>query len=681
MLICCKVREKIKLSAAFMMLLLLVYTQLYAAPPPSLIPLPQLVKWNKSRFPLSKCNTILVSDHTLMKEAEALQQMLAVKGFRTVIREEGGSDHAIQLKLGKVKVPYLQEEAYQLQVTGKQVVITANEPHGVFNGLQTLYQLMTDQPYLSGCNIEDYPAYQWRGYMVDVGRNYQSPELLKQQIDIMSRYKLNVFHFHLTEDVAWRLEIKQYPMLTAPAHMTRNKGKYYSIAEMKDLIQYCKDRFITLVPEIDIPGHSSAFKRAMGEDMQSEKGSRIVLDIVNEVCSTYDLPFLHIGADEVDITNKQLLPEVSKVIRGHRMEVITWAPGGVGAGSTIRQLWKEEHNAGKEVKYIDSRFLYLSDLDPLNSVVTIFNRQIGRKKQGDASLLGGEICLWSDRRVAAEKDLLVMTPVYPAMLAFAERSWRGGGNAGIVFYLGNDTTVSAKDFAAFEKRLTDHKRRYFSQLPFQYVAQSNIHWKLFGPFENKGTLSAGFWPEAVQGSLQDSIAAIRATGGTIWLWHTHGPGGVDSVKAWLPAPRENTTWYAFTRFWSSSDTAIRMFTELKDLSRSGADATPPAGEWDYMKSRIWLNGILIPPPVWAMPGREGGRLEDPLTDEGFSYRPPATVKVKKGWNSLLVKLPVDRFDPMKDWQLPPKLMFTIIPVHREKGINWYENSVLFQPGK
>lgn len=659
--------------------LLSVNAPLYARQP-SLIPLPRTVKWSDSRFLLDRCKTIVVTDSILQKEAQGLREMLTAKGFNTNIRQQAVATNAIVLKLGKVPASYLPEEAYQLQVTAKQVLIVANTPHGIFNGLQTLYQLINGS-WVAGCNVLDYPAYAWRGYMVDVGRNYQSLIQLKQQIDIMSRYKLNIFHFHLTEDVAWRLQVQRYPALTAPEHMARNKGQYYRIAEMKDLIQYCKARYITLVPELDIPGHSSAFKRATGEDMQSPKGSRIVLDIINEVCSTYDLPFLHIGADEVEITNKQLLPDVSAAIRQHHMEVITWAPGGVGTGSTIRQLWKKEPLAGQQVKYIDSRFLYLSDYDPLNSVVTIFNRQIGSEEKGNAHLLGGEICLWSDRRVARETDLLQMTAVYPSMLAFAERSWRGGGNEGVVFFLGNDSSARAKDFARFEKRLIDHKRRYFSTLPFQYVKQTNIHWKLFGPFENNGALDTRFWPETAVASLQDSIGSIRATGGTIWLWHTHGPGGVDSVKAWLPAPGERTTWYAFTRFWSNSDTTMTMFTELKDLSRSGADATPPVGEWDYMKSRIWLNETLLPPPAWAFPGREVGRLEDPLIDEGFSYRPPALVSVRKGWNSVLVKLPVDRFDPLKDWQLPPKLMFTLIPVHKEEGMNWYETNMLFEPGK
>jgi len=647
---------------------------------PALLPLPQSVKWTGEQFLLDKCKTIVVNDAALMKVANVLQQMLEEKGFATSVKQGILPGYTIQLKLGKVPAPYLEEEAYQLKATKQVVTLTANTPHGIFNGIQTLYQLIQEGRYLQGVAITDYPAYKWRGYMVDAGRNYHSITLLKQQIDIMSRYKLNVFHFHLTEDVAWRLQILSHPELTAAEHMTRNKGQFYSIAEMKDLIQYCKDRFITLVPEIDIPGHSAAFKRATGVDMQSEKGSKILLDIVNEVCSTYDIPYLHIGADEVEIINADLLPDLSRAIRAHDKAVITWAPGGVGASSTIRQLWKEEHSSYPNAKYIDSRFLYLSDTDPLNSVVTIFNRQLGGKEKGDADFLGAEICLWSDRRVAKETDLLTMTAVYPSMLAFSERSWRGGGYPGILFSMGADTSVRAKEFARFEKRLIAHKRSYFTQLPFTYVKQADIHWKLFGPFENKGVLDAAYWPEQ-QAALEDSVAPLHVTGGTIWLRHTHGPAGVFKTKAWVPDPRENTTWYAFTRFWSDADTTIAMWVETKNLSRSGADATPPAGQWDYMKSKIWLNGALIPPPEWAFPGRSVGQLEEPMVDEGFYYRPPVRVPVKKGWNRLLVKLPMEDFDPNKDWQLPPKWMFTVIPVHQEEGINWYGNKVRFEPGK
>lgn len=646
---------------------------------PSIIPLPQSLQWSPDKFDLHKCTAIIFTDTSFKKEAVRLQQLLAEKGNTVRIAPAAMPQaYTIELRPGTVVPGRQSAEAYQLEVKHDRIVLTAGTARGIFYGIQTLSQLIDDNDLVSGCSIVDYPAFRWRGYMVDVGRNYQSPDLLKQQIDKMARYKLNVFHFHLTEDVAWRLQIKQYPRLTAAASMQRNKGKYYSIEQMKELIRYCKDRHITLVPEIDMPGHSKAFTRAMGVDMQSREGAEIVKNILREICSTYDIPYLHIGADEVKITNAQFLPAVTQLIRQYKKEVIGWAPGGNYDEHTIRQLWKEEENkdAGKHaIRYIDSRFLYISDMDPLNSVVTIFNRQIGGKPHGNASLLGAEFCLWADRRVQQESDLVNMNPVYPAMLAFSERSWRGGGYPGVVFSIGPDSSARAKAFAAFEKRLTDHKRKYFAQLPFHYVKQTHIKWHLFGPFDNNGSLNTSYWPEMKGVSLKDSTAAVLATGGTVWLWHTHGP----AVKAWLEQPRENTTWYAYTRFWSNADTVIQLWADFKDLSRSGADATPPKGAWDYMSSKLWINGALLAPPQWAFPGRASGKLEEPMVDEGFYYRPPATVKVKRGWNNVLVKLPMGKFDPDLDWQVPPKWMFTFIPVHREKGINWYADERRFEP--
>lgn len=655
-----------------------VCTAVSAEQKPSLIPLPQSLEWTGERFPLEKCSVVIISDTVLEREADKLA---AITGRDIPVRfETKKSDrYVIRLSLGAVSSPFGEEEAYRLVVRGDEVALTANTPHGIFNGLQTLGQLIGRDELIPGCVITDYPAYSWRGYMVDVGRNYQSLEQIKEQIDVMARYKLNVFHFHLTENVAWRLQIKQYPELTAAESMERNKGEYYSIEQMKELITYCRDRYITLVPEIDMPGHSAAFTRAMGVDMQSDSGLAIVKNILREVCTTYDIPYIHIGADEVDVRNKRFLPEVTELIRRHNKTVIAWSPGGNYDDHTVRQLWKDEGEGdigGPRVKYIDSRFLYLSDMDPESSVVTIFQRQLGEKKHGDEALLGAEICLWDDRRMEQEEDHLTMNALYPDMLAFGERSWRGGGYPGVAYYIGPDSSARAQAFAAFEKRLLAHKQDYFSQLPFPYVKQTHISWKLFGPFENKGELGRSYWPEKPGSSLVDSAAAIVATGGTVWLWHTHGP----PVKAWLPAPKENTTWYAFTRFRSGADTVMEMWIEFKNLSRSGADATPPAGQWDYKKSRIWINDQPISPPDWKHPGMESGKLEEPLTDEGYYYRPPERVAVRKGWNSILVKLPLHTFDPLKDWQVPPKWMFTVIPVRKGKGVNRDAAELLFNPG-
>jgi hypothetical protein len=634
-------------------------------------------------FDLAKCAAIVIRSPALRKEGTVLQQMLAGFGKKVkIINSTSLQKNSVILKnsiilgLGSVKAERLLSEAYRLEVNKDGVSVTANNVKGIFNGLQTLYQLI-DNRKVDGCSITDYPAFSWRGYMVDVGRNFQSIELLKQQIDKMAQYKLNVFHFHLTEDIAWRLQIKQYPQLTEARHMERNKGQFYSIEQMKDLIQYCADRYITLVPEIDMPGHSGAFKRAMGVDMQSREGMQMVKNILIEICRIYNMPYLHIGADEVRITNQQFLPEVTRLIRDHKKKVIGWAPGGNYDEHTIRQLWKDEgdkdvHN--NTIKYIDSKYLYISDFDPMNSVVTIFNRQLGGKLHGDSSLLGAEFCVWNDRKVIEQEDIVSKNPVYPDMLAFAERSWKGGGYPGVLFNIGPENSARAKEFVDFENRLLAHKEKYFTRLPFNYVKQTHIKWNLYGPFYNNGDLTKTYWPEAKNANIGDSIPVIQATGGTVCLWPTHFP----TVVGWLPEPKINTTWYASSKFWSDTDTTLNFWIDFKDLSRSGADATPPKGEWDYMKSKLWLNSQIVSPPNWTHAGRPAGRLEEPMVDENFYYRQPNQINVKKGWNTLLVKLPVGTFDPLLDWQVPPKLMFTIIPVHKGNGINWEADDRKFQ---
>lgn len=635
----------------------------------AIIPLPKELRWNHDTFNVVDCKTIFLSSPSLKSDMQSAL-LPAWEDMKIKIGAPLASDkHYIFISLDEVNAPYHRDEAYTLTVTAEAVILKANTRHGVFDGLQTLKQL-TENGLIAGCLINDYPAFSWRGYMVDVGRNFQSLDQLKQQIDVMARYKMNIFHFHLTENVAWRLAIKKYPELTMPQNMTRNKGQYYSIRQMLDLIDYCKQRYITLVPEIDMPGHSQAFTRAMGFDMQSEKGLHVIKNILKEVCATYPVPYIHIGADEVAITNKRFIPEVERIIDSSHKKVIAWSPGASQHAKTIQQLWKtgnDRFHMDTESAYIDSRFLYISDMDPENTVVTIFNRRFLGEDHGQNNMLGAEICLWSDRRVNHEKDLLLDNAVYPAITAFAERSWRGGGYPGFNYFIGEEGTARFFDFLDFEKRLLAHKRRYFTKLPFTYVKQTHMQWKLFGPFENHGHLQQSFWPEDKGVSWQDSAAAIQATGGTIWLWQTHYP----IASAWLPHPQKQTTWYAYTRFWSNHTDTVDFFIDTKDQSKSGADATPPKGEWDYNQSKLWINGNLVSPPDYKHAGRKSGHLEDPLVDEMYYIRPPFRIKTNKGWNTILVKLPVNQFEPLKNWQEPPKLMFTAIPVKRDvHGMNW-----------
>ncbi|GGK83406.1 hypothetical protein GCM10011405_34090 [Rufibacter glacialis] len=634
----------------------LVFDEVYdLLPKPAILPEPQQLQWTNQSFPLYQATAIVVQSPTLQAEGERLKAMLAARGLKVQLKQKAASGEPhIVLALAKTDAPRQAEEAYTLSVNQDQVELKANTPHGIFNGLQTLSQLMRDNAFIPGCQVLDWPAFGWRGYMVDVGRNFQTMELLKEQIDIMARYKYNIFHFHLTEDIAWRLEVPRYPQLTAPEHMTRNKGAFYSVAEMKELIQYCKDRHITLVPEIDMPGHSAAFTRAMGADMQSKEGLAYLKNILTDFCDTYDVPYVHIGGDEVKITNPDFLPQVTAWLHARGKKTIGWEPGGNLADNTIRQLWMKEGATNPKHTYIESRHLYLNHMDPLEAVTTIFSRQIGDRVAGDNAVLGGTLCVWNDRNVIQQEDVLRLNPVYPGMLAFAERSWKGGGHAGWITNVPADEPARVQAFQEFDHRLRNHQKSYFAGLPFPYAAQAETTWELFGPYKNKGNLSASFAPE--KKGFKGKDPAAKAVGGTVVLRHFWDP----LVKGALAKPEENSTWYATTRFWSDADTTGHFWVGFQDLSRSYNSDSPAQGTWDDRSSAIFLNGTRMNPPKWKRPGQKGN-AEIPLLDEGYSFRAPVTAPVKKGWNTVLVKVPVGSFKG-KDWQNPVKWMFTFVPL-------------------
>lgn len=624
---------------------------------PSLIPMPQTLKWNEGNFPLYACKSILVKDRSLQKEAELLQQKIEAKGWHVnIVNKITGSEPFIELKFQKVNAPQLNDQSYLLNVSDNKVTLGASSPQGIFYAIQTFEQLMRDGEWINNCEIKDWPAFSWRGYMVDVGRNYESMDLLKEQIEKMAFYKLNIFHFHFTEDIAWRLQSKLYPQLTAPQNMLRDKGQYYTEENMRELIRYCKERYITLVPEIDMPGHSDAFKRAMHTDMQSDSGIAILKNILKEFCTTYTLPYFHIGGDEVKIHNKNFIPEITKYLESFGKKTIGWEPGANFLPETMRQLWMDDNGKSglqSDINFIDSRHLYLNHIDPLEAPVTIYFRQIGNVENENKNIKGATLCLWPDRRVADKNKIFSENPVYPGMVAFAERTWRGGGIRGWVTNVKSGNQEN--EYAEFEQRLLDHKEQYFQNIPFPYHRQMMMHWDLFGPYKNDGDLSKIFAPE--NKNFSDS-PSLKATGGTIVLRHWWYP----LINGVISNPSENTTWYATTKIWSDEEKAGDFWIGFNDLSRSPATDTPDEGTWNDLQSKVWVNGNAVPPPHWQYAGQKGNS-EIPLTDEGYSYREPTKILLHKGWNTVLIKAPVGSFKG-KDWQNPVKWEFTFLPIQK-----------------
>ena len=215
-------------------------------------------------------------------------------------------------------IPMNQEEAYRLNITKKRITVEAVTERGVYWAMQTLRQLAdtrNSKTQIRGAEIIDWPAFRIRGFMQDVGRSYISLEELKREIAVLAKFKINVFHWHLTENQSWRLESKIFPMLNDSANTTRMPGKYYTLEEAKELVAFCKAHHMMLIPEIDMPGHSAAFIRTFRHDMQSPEGMKILKLLLDEVCETFDVPYLHIGTDEVQFTNPRFVPEMVAYVR------------------------------------------------------------------------------------------------------------------------------------------------------------------------------------------------------------------------------------------------------------------------------------------------------------------------------------------------------------------------------
>lgn len=250
-----------------------------------------------------------------------------------------------------------------------------------------------------------------------------------------------------------------------------------------------------------------------------------------------------------------------------------------------------------------------------------------------------------------------MNGVYPAMLAFAERSWVGNGYKPWVANIDLNGPEALNSFKDFEARLMDHKKEFFKELPFPYSKQTELKWALYGPYDNSGDLAQKFDPELDHFDFNSKVSQ-NTTGGTIIFRHWWAP----KIQGVLKNPKENTTWYASRKIWSEKETVKSFWIGFNNFSRSQATDSPPLGQWDNHHSQILINGEIIPPPNWLHAGQQGG-LEIPLSDEGYEYRKPTTVHIRKGWNTVLVKAPIGKFTG-KNWNNPEKWMFTFTEVEK-----------------
>jgi hexosaminidase len=448
----------------------------------NLIPKPVQSTSQEGFFPINDSTQIAFnrSDTALQRLATYLADMMQpAAGFTLKSTDSEVGSNVISLQLSSDST--LQAEGYRMQVTPEKISIKAFKPAGIFYAIQTLRQLLPPQletgakqtgPWLvAACNIEDKPEYAWRGSMLDVARHFFGVDDVKRYIDLMSHYKMNVLHLHLSDDQGWRIEIKKWPKLAEYGGSTSVNGEnpgYYTQEQFKELVKYAADRFIMIVPEIDMPGHTNAALASYPElncnpkdtapklytgievgfstfCTTNEKVYSFIDDVVAEIAAISPSPYFHIGGDESHVTPKdkyiQFINRVQGIVAKHGKQVIGWdeIANATLQPNTLAQYWSDTLNPGKAVQqgakiimspatkaYMDMQYDSTTRLG-LNWAAFIevdsgYNWDPATMAKGVTrqDVVGIEAPLWTET-IKTMDDIEYM--VFPRLLGYAEIGW------------------------------------------------------------------------------------------------------------------------------------------------------------------------------------------------------------------------------------------------------------------
>ena len=391
-------------------------------------------------------------------------------------------------------------DGYELNISEDLVEIIASQPEGAFYAMQTIKQLLPDAieattvqegPWeIATGSIRDYPTYEYRGAMLDVARHFFPVEDVKHYIDLIAAYKINKLHLHLTDDQGWRIEIKSWPKLTTyggSSEVGGGKGGYFTQEQYQELVQYAQDRYITIIPEIDMPGHTEAALASYPElnctDREpglytgievgfstlctdNEKVYQFVDDVVRELAAITPGPYIHIGGDESLVTKLEdyipFVNRVQQIVTDHGKQVIGWdeIAQATLAPNAIVQFWDKEKNAQSAIAqngkvlmspakrtYLDMQYDTLSPLGlhwaAYIEVDEAYTWDPATYAEGVAQedIIGVEAPLWSETLTKMD-DIEYMA--FPRLAGHAEIAW---------------TPASLRDWEEYKVRLGKHGAR------------------------------------------------------------------------------------------------------------------------------------------------------------------------------------------------------------------------------
>ncbi len=449
----------------------------------SIIPLPVSVQLDAAEpFRVDSLTGIYIdegADASVDNVAEHLRAMLTPPIRAAVSRLGPGAPlpaGSFRLRLDSDAARGL--EAYEVDITSASVTVTARTPAGLFYGVQTVRQLMpasVEHPFalarrltIPAGRITDSPRFEWRGMMLDVSRHFLGVRDVKRFVDLMSLYKMNRLHLHLSDDQGWRIEIKSRPNLTAFGGLTQvggGAGGFYTQDEYRDIVAYAASRFITIVPEIDMPGHTNAALASIPElncdgvspppyfgirvgfsalCVDSARIYPIIDDMVREISAMTPGPWFHIGGDEVEKLSHQqyvaFIERMEQIVGSHGKRMIGWgeiAPANLSP-STIVQHWKKDSSfvhaarGGKVIMspsskvYLDMKYDSATVLGlrwaGLVSIRTAYDWDPATffPGVGADAVLGVEAPLWSETLLKVQ-DFEYLA--FPRLIAVAEVGW------------------------------------------------------------------------------------------------------------------------------------------------------------------------------------------------------------------------------------------------------------------
>ena len=332
----------------------------------AIVPRPESLTVGRGRFVIN-ANTVIYTDAASADIARRFAaSLLPATGLAIPVRVGPAPAAGIVLQRSE-RLTRLGDEGYELTVTARRLAIRAKERAGVFYGLQTVRQLLPAEVFreakvdsvawaVPAVRIVDRPRFAWRGAHLDVGRHFMPKEFVKKYIDLIALQKMNTFHWHLTEDQGWRIEIRKYPRLTQVGawrtqtivgHQTsrtdsatwrfdgQRHGGFYTQDDVREVVAYARDRFVNVVPEIEMPGHALAAIAAYPElgvtGQPADVGTRwgvyanilnaepstvsFMQDVLTEVMELFPSRFIHVGGDEADKALWKVTPRIQERIK------------------------------------------------------------------------------------------------------------------------------------------------------------------------------------------------------------------------------------------------------------------------------------------------------------------------------------------------------------------------------